>query len=728
LWRNGINADAENGVPTVIPGGTWNYVCNVTQSENYTNASDSYPGYVVDRNTTSITSFIATPVPATVGNETNVSCAMDNPQVEITIYQNGSPVANNTAYVEYLANLSAGDYEFICNTTGNENYTSVAGTPRYYTVDKIATALTLSIDQPSWTVVPNTLTNVSCDSSNPVVWIELYMDDAPMDSGYGHVEDAPGTPLAIGSYVYVCNTTGAENYTADTDTQTLTVRRPSEEGGQPEECVLSIVMDGEIPVGVPADIEIRRSTGTNPSNALVEIWRNVAGAVHEEFRTDGSGHITFTPSETGGYMIASFLSGCTDADDTFSAYAPTGEATATFEPGCEGSVVTVLTTVCTGGETGGGGFLECMDVPAENAGVSIYRCPEDWDRMDIRPEEVCTELIGTFTTDENGEVATDARDGHVRIVVDLRVATHATGTTIYGDLPSSEDCPPPTQEISINFDPGCEGSTVTVTGTVCEEGTLMQDLEPGTIAYQQCEEDRSLSGMHVQIYCCPENREMMDVMAEEACTDLVDSGTTDSAGMFVTDAMDCEAMVFVERPPDTLYEDSWIFVNLPTTQECAECLADSDCPEGYVCRDNECSQPVIPPDQRRCASDGECTQGYRCSGGQCTQIRACASDQDCQSGQGCLEGVCYTDEEIDVITGGEGGVEGGGIVGMLKNISDVIIRSSWLILLLIMALLLFWFFYWKRRKKKKPLTEEEMIGKEQEFGTRPPVPPRPPRR
>jgi hypothetical protein len=112
----------------------------------------------------------------------------------------------------------------------------------------------------------------------------------------------------------------------------------------------------------------------------------------------------------------------------------------------------------------------------------------------------------------------------------------------------------------------------------------------------------------------------------------------------------------------------------------------------------------------------------------CTQIRACSSNQDCQSGQGCLNDICYTDEEIEAITGGAGGVEGAGIAGMLKNIYDVIVRSSWLILLLIVALLLFWFFYWKRRKKKKPLTQEELIGKEQEYGRRPPMPPRPPRR
>lgn len=711
LWRNGIDVNAtENNQFVVIPGGTWNYICNVTQTENYTNASDSYFGYVVDRNTTSITSFTATPVPATVGNETNISCAVDNPQAEITIYQNGTAVAGPfTNYAEYIANLSAGSYEFICNSSGNENYTDVTGT-LYYTVDKIVTTLTLTPD-PGWTVIPNTATNVSCDSSNPVVPIELYRDNVLMDSGFGHVEDVPGAPLAIGSYVYVCNTTGAENYTSATSTNTLNVRSPSD-GGRPEECSLDIIMDREIPVGIPAGIQLVRNDGTHPSNVRMEIWRNVAGSEHQEFYTNGDGHLSYTPSETGGFTIAAYLYGC-DGDGTFTVYAPTGEATATFEPSCEGSVVTVSQTVCTGGETDGGGFLECMDVPVEDALVSIYRCQENWETAGA-PENTCSELIDTLTTDETGEAVTYERDGHVRIVADLRVATHFVGTTIFGDLPDSAQCPPPAQQLTINFDPACEGSTITVTTTQC----IQQDISG---APPICSEV-PIKGASVEIYCCPSLPAPGTPTSAVGCT-LADSGATSSSGTLITNARDCEASINVRSDSASASTTA----TLPSTQDCAECLVDSDCPEGYVCRDNECIQEETPPDERRCSADPDCTQGYRCSGGMCTQIRTCTSDQDCGSGQGCLEGICYTDEEIEIITGGEGGVEGGGIAGMLKNIFDVIVRSSWLILLLIVALLLFWFFYWKRRRKKKPLTQEEMIGKEQEFGRRPPMPPRPPR-
>lgn len=707
LWRNNTNVTAtENGVATVIPGGTWNYTCNVTQTENYTSASNSQL-YTINPATTSITSFTATPVPATVGNETNVSCSASNGEVILGIYVNGTLVQSGTGSIEYLANLSAGSYEFICNTSGNENYTGAAGTPIYYTVNQITTTLTLTAT-PGWTVTPGTTTNVSCDASNGVVLISLYRDGVPIDSDYGHVEEVAA--LALGSYVYVCNTTGAENYTSATSTNTLNVRRPSE--GAPGECALSIVMDREIPVGAPADIEIRRSTGTNPSNALVEIWKNVAGAVHEEFHTDGSGHITFTPDETGSYTIAAFLSGCTDADGTFSVYAPTGEVTATFEPFCNGSVVTVLQTVCTGGATDGGGFLECRDVPVEGALVSVYRCQEDWETAGA-PENTCSELIGTYTTDANGEAVTDARDGHVRIVADLRVASHFVGTTIYGDLPESAQCPPPAQQLMINFDPSCQGSTITVTTTQC----IQQDISG---APPICTEV-PVKGASVEIYCCPSLPAPGTPTSAVGCT-LADSGATSSSGTFITNARDCEASINVRSDSASASTTA----TLPSTQDCVECIADSDCLEGYVCRENQCVPFVIPPDQRRCSSNVDCTHGYRCSGGMCTQIISCATDQNCPAAQGCLDGVCYTQEEIQEIRGGEG-VEGeGGLPAVLGGVFNAIVRSAWLIILIILLLLLFWFFYWKRRRKKKPLTQEEMIAKEQEFGGKP-APPRPPR-
>lgn len=708
LWRNNTDVTAtENNQFVLIPAGIWDYACNVTATGNYTNASNSSI-YTINKATTAITSFTATPPsPTTFGNETNVSCAVDNPQVTITIYQNGTPVASGTSSIEYLANLTAGSYLFVCNTTGNENYTNASGAPIYYTVNKITTTLNLSINTSSWTVRPGTPTNVSCTANTNLVTVELWRAGVLVDSGAGYAEDAD--TLAAGSYLYVCNTTGNENYTSQSASNTLNVRVPSG-GGEPSRCYLEIIAPEYAFTNTPVRVGVRKDDGTLLYRAKLTFTyldepAGSAPATSVKY-TDIDGYSEETYFLLSGrWKIYAEFADCEMDEEIMQVY-EAGGYQLSFEPACDGSTVTVTTEVCEPGYSPepGTGSLACRQAPVPGVGLDAYFCPAG--------SEDCTLLIGSYTTDSSGTATILAFDGRVKVVMDT--GAESEPIVQYFELPSSAECPPPTEEISIDFDPSCDGSTITVTGTLCTGGTLLSDVSSAPyLPYGECSEG-PLSGMRVNVYCCPESWERMDLQPREACTRLVDSGTTDSAGVFVTDARDCTALISVERLLDTHMEGTYITAGLPTTEECGECVSDSDCPEGYVCRDRECVPRETPPWERRCSADPDCTTGYRCSGGTCTQIVSCFTSQECPAGYGCLEGVCYTEEEIQEIRGREG-VEGEGLLpSIIGGIYYTVVRSAWLIGLLILLLLLFWFFWLNKKKKKKRLTQEEMIAKEQE--------------
>jgi peptidoglycan-associated lipoprotein len=69
---------------------------------------------------------------------------------------------------------------------------------------------------------------------------------------------------------------------------------------------------------------------------------------------------------------------------------------------------------------------------------------------------------------------------------------------------------------------------------------------------------------------------------------------------------------------------------------CQECAADTDCKDGFVCRDSRCEP------KPQCTSDEQCPPGQSCQNEQCVAREAgtCASDRDCGPDQQCQDGRC----------------------------------------------------------------------------------------
>lgn len=79
------------------------------------------------------------------------------------------------------------------------------------------------------------------------------------------------------------------------------------------------------------------------------------------------------------------------------------------------------------------------------------------------------------------------------------------------------------------------------------------------------------------------------------------------------------------------------------------CQADSDCPQGDVCKSNQCVAPSTSPGNiLTCTKDSDCPSGEACVGtGQwatCTaKSNVCQYSSECAQGKVCADGECLTD-------------------------------------------------------------------------------------
>jgi hypothetical protein len=138
------------------------------------------------------------------GTPVNASCSCDNPEANEVLYRNGLDVtaAENNQFVV----LEAATHDYICNVTATANYTNATTGSVMYVVDPAPTILNLT-SLPSWTEFEGTQTTVSCAADNAEVSVELYRDSAL-------VANPDVQTLTNGTYVYDCNATASQNYTA----------------------------------------------------------------------------------------------------------------------------------------------------------------------------------------------------------------------------------------------------------------------------------------------------------------------------------------------------------------------------------------------------------------------------------------------------------------------------------------------------------------------------------
>jgi hypothetical protein len=284
-----------------------------------------FSGYALGRFATTITFNVSPSTPITVGNETNLSCYADNAQATVEIFVNEVSAGSAVERFEYLQNLSVGFYNFTCNTTGNDNYTSANSTVAGYEVAKRNTTLALTI--PS-SPRAGAETNVSCSANNADVNISLYRDGVEVANGTVQVDDVAVLPA--GTYIYVCNTTGSENYTSYSAEGTLTVQRPPSSSPSPApQCYLEVEVNESVPVGERTSLQVfRYSDGDSERTSLYSASVTITHGGNVSTLTTGTdGRVGFVPPTPGTYSYSATFGDCEDAEGSFIAVeAPAQEA------------------------------------------------------------------------------------------------------------------------------------------------------------------------------------------------------------------------------------------------------------------------------------------------------------------------------------------------------------------------------------------------------------------
>jgi hypothetical protein len=123
----------------------------------------------------------------------------------------------------------------------------------------------------------------------------------------------------------------------------------------------------------------------------------------------------------------------------------------------------------------------------------------------------------------------------------------------------------------------------------------------------------------------------------------------DATGCYSCDGYGCHP---VTPPPNQTCTGA---SSCQTNQICTDvgcvtvCQADSDCPQGDVCKSNQCVAPTSPPGNIvKCLTDADCAPGEACVGtgawATCTaKSNACQYSSECAQGTVCADGECLVD-------------------------------------------------------------------------------------
>ncbi|MCS7093972.1 MAG: PQQ-binding-like beta-propeller repeat protein [Candidatus Aenigmarchaeota archaeon] len=152
LWRNGSDVTHENGTSIVLPAGVWHYTCNVSETQNYTSASN-YSFYIVNKAPTEIRLFLN----GTEGNVSyvyedyaNITAVLNVSNKIIFIETNFTGLNQILAFGESFAQVitsdfGAGVYNITAYWSGDQNYTGSSKT-YFMFVSKKPTTLYLWIN------------------------------------------------------------------------------------------------------------------------------------------------------------------------------------------------------------------------------------------------------------------------------------------------------------------------------------------------------------------------------------------------------------------------------------------------------------------------------------------------------------------------------------------------------------------------------------------------------
>jgi len=192
--------------------GKYNFTAVADGNQNYTRNSSTYFVMVVPNYTISYsvpTSYSSTPSSFSVNFSS--SPGIDNLFLELNGVRYVMTNSSLTTY-SYSSTLPAGSYSWqILGNYSNHIFNLTA--LNSFTIQKASPSVSLTA-YPSWIVYKGNETRVSC--SSPYVSVSLYRNNTA-------VQNPDSQTLSVGDYLYVCNSTENQNYSAQTVSKILSV-------------------------------------------------------------------------------------------------------------------------------------------------------------------------------------------------------------------------------------------------------------------------------------------------------------------------------------------------------------------------------------------------------------------------------------------------------------------------------------------------------------------------
>jgi len=216
LFRNSVNITSQNNTNIVLAAATYNYVANISDTSNYTNAQNSST-LTVNRATPSLSVGLSPSSTVTYPTETTASCSRvsGDSSSTLTLFRNGTQVASGTSSPQSeISTLAVGLYNYSCTISLTENYTAATSVNNNLNVTAATQSLSVSFSPGSTTTYP-TSTTASCSrvSGDPTSTLTLFRNGTQMASGTSSPQSETKR-LGAGNYNYTCIASATANYSA----------------------------------------------------------------------------------------------------------------------------------------------------------------------------------------------------------------------------------------------------------------------------------------------------------------------------------------------------------------------------------------------------------------------------------------------------------------------------------------------------------------------------------
>jgi len=287
LWRNGEDVTAdENGKLVLLPGDTYNYVCNITASDNYT-FSEITQDYIVNAMDTEIILYFEGS--EWLANQTrlhpydpqgfiNATINVSEIQNQIKLYINGTESSNPDNEIK-----SYGEYEYYAEFLGNNNYSASSTPVRKLTVQDLnpPSYSGCSITPAPATYSPGQEYNFTCDWTDDVqidkVMLTFDTQDYEATNIGGNTYQVQFTDLAGASYNYnwFANDTFGNSISEPSGIYTVSPRIQN----------IGLTLDGQNN-DIIVEYETETTALATTDVGTVALWRNISGVMTDVTSTE----------------------------------------------------------------------------------------------------------------------------------------------------------------------------------------------------------------------------------------------------------------------------------------------------------------------------------------------------------------------------------------------------------------------------------------------------------